>query len=286
MSDFSILGGRHVRLDAADKACGRAEYTDDIVLPGMLHAAILRSPHAHARVLSVDVSGALRIPGVKAVITAKDVPDVWFGVSPARYDEKVFLGEKVLYVGDEVAAVAAVDRDTAKEALEAIKVEYEPLPEVLDARKALEPGAPQIHPLYPGNLNAEVDQEFGDVAEARSKAVHVVEGRLESEMQDAAFLEPQAVIARFDHDGRLEVICSTQSVHYLQRAIAMVLGMSPDRVRVRKPCVGGGFGPKAGPGSHELIACLLAGRMAFDAYDEADMLSVGVYFGALALAYA
>ena len=258
MSKPQVLGSRAPRLDAPAKATGQALYTDDIVKPGMLHAAILRSPLAHARILNIDTSRARALPGVKAVLTPEQTPDTWFGVSPARYDERVLCREKALYVGDEIAAVAAIDRDTAREALELIEVDYEPLEVVFDARQALAEGAPQIHPLYPGNLNAEVHQEFGDVAAARKLARVIKTGRLESEMQDAAFLEPQAAIASFDLHGRLELITSTQSVHYIQRAVAMVLGLTMDRVRVIKPYVGGGFGPKAGPASHELIACLLA----------------------------
>ncbi|MBM4319970.1 MAG: 4-hydroxybenzoyl-CoA reductase, partial [Deltaproteobacteria bacterium] len=258
MSGFRVLSTRAPRLDAPDKATGRAVYTDDIVRPGMLHGALLQSPLAHARLLHVDASRARKLPGVRAVLTAADVPPVPFGVSPARYDEHVFAGEKVLYVGDEIAAVAAVDRDTAAEALALIRVDYAELPAILDARQALAEGAPQLHPLHRGNVSAEVRQEFGDVAGAVRRPHRLFAGRLESEMQDGAFLEPQSALAEFDLLGNLTLTSSTQTVHYVQRTVAMVLGLPTSRVRVIKPCVGGGFGPKAACSTMELATCLLA----------------------------
>jgi 4-hydroxybenzoyl-CoA reductase alpha subunit len=258
MSRYRVLGTRAHRLDAAAKATGRAVYTDDITLPGMLHGAILHSPVAHARIKSIDTTKARALPGVEAVLTAADVPDVRFGVSPARYDETVLAAEKVLYVGDEVAAVAAVDVETARAAVDLIEVDYEPLPLLLDAREALADGAPQIHPLYEGNISGKVEQEFGDVEAVRDQATVVCSGRLGSEMQDAAFLEPQVAIAEFDVHGNLTLTTSTQSVHYIQRTVAMVLGVPVGKVRVIKPAVGGGFGPKAACSTMELLTCLLA----------------------------
>ncbi len=258
MSDFKILSSRAARLDAPDKATGRAIYTDDIKKTNMLYGAILHSPVAHAKIIKIDTTEAKALDGVKAVITAADAPDVRYGVSPARYDETVFAEKKVLYAGDEVAAVAAVDRETALAARDLISVEYEELPVILDAHEALAKDAPLIHEQYPGNLNAQVHQEFGDVAAVKDKAAVVKKGRLESEMQDAAFLEPQSAIAEFDLHGNLTLTTSTQSVHYVQRTLSMVLGIPIDKVRVIKPYVGGGFGPKAACSSMELITCLLA----------------------------
>ncbi|MFH1137956.1 MAG: 4-hydroxybenzoyl-CoA reductase, partial [Pseudomonadota bacterium] len=140
--EYDVLNTRARRLDAPAKAVGRAVYTDDLALPGQLYGAILQSPLAHARILKLDVSRAKRLAGVKAVITAKDVGLTKYGVSPARYDETLFAHEKVRYVGDEVAAVAAMDLETAQEALSLIKVEYEELPAVFDPFEALADGAP------------------------------------------------------------------------------------------------------------------------------------------------
>lgn len=258
MSDHRILSTRAARLDAPAKATGSAVYTDDLERPNMLHGAILQSPVAHARIRSIDTSRAEAMPGVHAVLTAANTPDIPYGVSPARYDERVLAADKVLHVGDEIAAVAAADRDTALRAIDAIDIELEELEPLLDGPQALESGAPQVHPSYPGNVSAEVHQEFGDLEAAKARATTICRGRLESEMQDGAFLEPQSALAEFDHRGHLTLTSSTQSVHYVQRTVAMVLGMPVEQVRVVKPYVGGGFGPKASCSAMELICCLLA----------------------------
>lgn len=258
MSKFKVISTRAPRLDAPAKVSGRAVYTDDIIRSGMLYGAILQSPVAHARILSMDTSKAEALPGVHSVLTHANTPEVPFGVSPARYDERVLAKDKVLYIGDEIAAVAADDEQTAIRALELIDVEFEQLPIILDGQKALEPDTIQIHPKYPGNVSAEVHQVFGDFDEYKSRATHVKKGRLESEMQDGAFLEPQSALAEFDAHGNLTLTTSTQSVHYVQRTIAMVLGLPMDKVRVVKPYVGGGFGPKAACSTMELLTCLLA----------------------------
>jgi 4-hydroxybenzoyl-CoA reductase subunit alpha len=255
---FAIIGGRARRLDAPDKVVGRAVYTDDLHRPGMLHGALLQSPVPHARILNIDTSRAERLPGVTAVLTAANSPNVRFGVSPARYDETVFCSDKVRYVGDEIAAVAAVDRETALEALELIDVDYEELEPVLDARLATEEGCTQVHALYANNICARVEQHFGDVDAARRQAHLVRTDRLSSKMQNGAFLEPQCALAEIDLRGRLTLWTSTQSPHYVARTVAMVLGMPEEQVRVVMPRVGGGFGPKASASTLELATCLLA----------------------------
>ncbi len=262
MSDnpSTVIGGRAPRVDAWEKVTGRARYVDDLVLPDMLVGAILHSPLAHARVVHVDASRAERLPGVRAVLTARNSPSCYFGVSPARYDETLFCGEKVRYVGDEVAMVAAVDRDVAREAIELIRVEYEQLEPVLDGRTAADPGKPLVHELYPGNVSGRVDQAFGDVDSARSRAYLVRTDRLSSKMQNAAFLEPQGALAEVDGQGRVTLHTSTQSPHYVARTVAMVLGLDEHQVRVVLPRVGGGFGPKAAASTMEIATCLLAQR--------------------------
>jgi len=257
-NDFKLLGSRAPRLDAHDKVTGRAIYADDMKRPGMLHGALVQSPLAHARILSIDTSKAAALPGVKAVLTGADVPQVRFGVSPARHDEAVLATDRVLYVGDEVAAVAAVDRERALEAAALIKVEYEELEPVLEARHAMSEGAPQLHEMYERNICVEVHQHFGDVEAARGEAEAVRTDTFSTKMQNAAFLEPQCAIAEFDHSGRLTLWSSTQAPHYVQRTVAMVLGLPEHLVRVVMPRVGGGFGPKAAASSMELLTCLLA----------------------------
>ena len=163
MKDYNTIRTRANRLDTPDKATGEAIYVDDISKPGMLFGAILQSPHAHAEILSIDTTEAKKLPGVKAVITSKETGAIPYGVSPARYDETVLATDKVRYVGDEIAAVAATSLDIALKAVELIKVAYEILPAVFTIEDAIKEDAPQLHEKYKGNLNAKVHQEFGDV---------------------------------------------------------------------------------------------------------------------------
>ncbi len=255
---YSVLNSRAPRVDAFDKVTGRAVYTDDLKRPGMLYGAILHSPLAHAKILSIDTSEAEKLPGVKAVITYKDTPGISYGVSPARYDEQVFCSDKARYVGDEIAAVAAESYEIARNAIDLIKVEFEELPPVLDGLKARDEEAPQVHDKYKRNTVQEVHWKFGEV-EAAKKEAHIVRtDTLSSKMQDAAFMEPQSALAEFDSEGYLTMHSSTQAPHYVQRTLAMALNLPLHKVRVVKPAVGGGFGPKASCSSMELITCLLA----------------------------
>ncbi|NIA19734.1 MAG: molybdopterin-dependent oxidoreductase [Xanthomonadaceae bacterium] len=255
---FAVINSRAPRVDAAIKATGQAQYADDLRRSGQLYGAILQSPLAHARILNIDTSRARRLPGVKAVITAEDVGLTKYGVSPARYDETLFAHDRVRYVGDEIAAVAAVDLATAHEALNLIKVEYEELPIVLTIDDALAEDAPQLHDDYPGNISAEVHQEFGDVAAAFKECDVIHTHKLVNKRQDGGFIEPHACIAEYDHAGRLTLYTSTQVSHYVQRTVAMVTGIPIGRVRVVRPCVGGGFGPKCEATPLEMSACFLA----------------------------
>ncbi len=258
MKEYKILNTRAPRVDAHDKVTGKAKYTDDLTLPGMLYGAILHSPQAHAKILNIDTSAAEKLPGVLAVITHKDTPGLPFGVSPARYDEHILASEKVRYVGDEIAAVAAVSPAIARAALDLIKVEFEELPAVLDALRAREEAAPQLHERYKHNLVQEVHWHFGDVEAAKKQADLIRTDSLTSKMQDAAFLEPQSALAQYDDQGYLTLFTSTQAPHYVQRTLSMALKVPLHKVRVVKPAVGGGFGPKAACSSMELLTCLLA----------------------------
>jgi len=258
MSEFSVLNTRAPRIDGPAKATGRAKYADDFIMPGTLYGAILHSPIAHGKILHIDTTQALKLKGVKAVATAKEAGIVKYGVSPARYDETLYAYEKVRYVGDEIAAVAAVDYATALEAVNLIKVDYEELPAVFDMFEAMKEGAPQIHAEFPGNLNAEVHQEFGDTAAAFAESDLVVDHTFLNKRQDAAFIEPHSCLAVFDLDGRLTLYTSTQVPHYVMRTVAMVLRIPVGNVRVVKPYVGGGFGPKCEATPLEMSAGLLS----------------------------
>ena len=258
MHEHNVINSRARRLDTPAKATGRAVFVDDISKPGMLVGALLQSPLAHAKILSIDTSKAEKLPGVKCVVTAKEAGLTPYGVSPARYDETLFCHEKVRYVGDEIAAVAAIDIETAQKAVNLIKVEYEELPAVFTIEDAMAPGAPQLHEKFPGNVCAEVHQEFGDVASAFKQCDLIKTTTVKSKRQDGGFIEPQGCLAEYDHVGNLTLTSSTQVPHYVQRTVAMVLGLDVGKVRVIKPYVGAGFGIKAAANPMELACCLLA----------------------------
>ncbi|MEW6111119.1 MAG: molybdopterin cofactor-binding domain-containing protein [Thermodesulfobacteriota bacterium] len=258
MRDFQILGARAPRLDAPAKSTGQAKYADDLTMPGMLYGAILQSPIAHGKILNIDTSKARKLKGVRAVVTAREAGLVKYGVSPARYDETLYCHEKVRYVGDEIAAVAAVDLETALEAVELIKVDYEELPAVLDMFEAMKEGAPQLHDEFPGNVTAEVHQEFGETEPLMAQCDLVVDHTFLSKRQDGAFIEPHSCLAVFDLQGKLTLHTSTQVPHYVMRTVAMVLRIPVGDVRVVKPYVGGGFGPKSEATPLEMSACLLS----------------------------
>ncbi|MEW6532455.1 MAG: molybdopterin cofactor-binding domain-containing protein [Thermodesulfobacteriota bacterium] len=258
MRDFQVLGARAPRLDAPAKSTGQAKYADDLTMPGMLYGAILQSPIAHGKILNIDASKARKLKGVRAVVTAREAGLVKYGVSPARYDETLYCHEKVRYVGDEIAAVAAVDLETALEAVELIKVDYEELPAVLDMFEAMKEGAPQLHDEFPGNVTAEVHQEFGETEPLMAQCDLVVDHTFLSKRQDGAFIEPHSCLAVFDLQGKLTLHTSTQVPHYVMRTVAMVLRIPVGDVRVVKPYVGGGFGPKSEATPLEMSACLLS----------------------------
>jgi 4-hydroxybenzoyl-CoA reductase alpha subunit len=255
---YSIVNTSPVRKDVPAKAVGQAKYTADLSLPHMLTGAILHSPFAHARILNIDIDRALKMQGVKAVITAKDITGTKFGHSPARYDENVLATDRVRYVGDEVAAVAAVDEQTAREALELIRVDYELMPVMLDPLQSLKENAPLIHEEYPGNICQEVHNTAGDIVKGFAQSHIVRTDRFMNKKTEGVPLEPQSCLASYDISGKLTLWTSTQVTHYVQRAVSRILQLPMNRVRIIAPCVGGGFGVKASAGSHELITCLLS----------------------------
>jgi 4-hydroxybenzoyl-CoA reductase alpha subunit len=258
MTDFRFLHSNVDRVDAADKSTGNAQFIDDIQKPNMLYASMLQGPVAHGIIKRIDTSAARALPGVAAVITAKEAGNVKFGVNPARYDETVFAIDRIRYLGQELAAVAAEDPVTTLKALTKIDLEINELPLVLDMETALEKESPQLFNEYPGNVTAEVFQEFGDVDTSRKEADRIYSDHLLSKMQDAAFMEPQGCLAETDRHGNLTLFSSTQVPHYVQRTLAMVLKLPLGKVRVVKPYIGGGFGPKASASNLEIACCLLA----------------------------
>jgi len=259
-AEHVVVGRRVPRIDAPELASGRAVFTDDINLPGMLYGKILTSPHAHARILKVDTSRAEALEGVKAVLTADDVPETFYGVSPARYDEQVLAKDRVRYVGDEVAAVAAVDERTCLEALELIEVEYELLPAVFDPFEAMKDGAPQLHdhPKFKNNINTRVDWDFGDVEKGFAEADVVREHSFTGNRTYQQPMEPHCAVARWESGDRLTLWSSTQVVHYVQHQMSRLLEIPEGDVRVIMTHCGGGFGGKAEVNPLEICATLFS----------------------------
>ena len=248
------VGKSVARPDAVAKATGRAQYAADLFFDGMLYGAVLRSEYPHARILGVDVSQARVLPGVHAVLTADDVPGhKTHGL--VVDDWPVFAWDKVRYVGDAIAAVAAETPEIARAALERIRVDYEPLPVVTDAVAALEEGAPRVHEK--GNLVSEAKVLRGDVEEAFRNAAVVVEQVYETPFNEHAFLEPETSVAVPQEDGGITVYVGSQIPFSDQAQVAASLALPPEKVRIVQTAVGGAFGGKEDI-STQIHAALLA----------------------------
>lgn len=294
-SDFTLIGRSQRKIEGLDKSTGRAVYTDDIRLPGMLHGKILRSPHPHARIVSIDTSRAEALEGVHGVVTGADMP-VAYGIIPWTPDEYPLAVDRVRYIGDGVAAVAAVDEDTALRALDLIDVEYEELPAYLDPFAALhaDGSTPYVHDAkkegWNGNITKKVHLEFGEVDDFMDASDVVVEGEYLFEGTTHTPIEPHCAIGLWEADastgpdapahlrprsteapspmhppgddagrrGRLTVWSATQVPHYLHRELARVLDVDAARVRVLQPLVGGAFGGKSEPFDLEFCVGALA----------------------------
>lgn len=264
----TLIGKRVPRIDGPSKVTGEAKYTVDIQMPGMLCAKILRSPFPHAKIINIDTSRAMQIPGVKAVITGQDAWGVRHGfVETPRYpaDQYVLANDRVRYIGEEVAAVAAVDEETAIAALHAIEVTYEELPAVFDPLEAMEPGAPEIHPVdIPDligdfrNIGGQCAKSFGDIEAAFENAYLVRKDRFDANLRTHCYLEPQATIAHFDAGGTLHVWTSSMGVFRKRMHLSRTLKIPANRIHVHKSSVGGAFGGKIDLFSHEFCTSLLS----------------------------
>ena len=251
--DHKIVGKSTQRLDAVAKVTGRAMYTDDFFERDMLVGKVLRSPHAHARVLRIDAAKAKALPGVVAVLTPADLPKIKFATAghpwsldPGHRDveDRLILTEKARFVGDAIAAVVAEDLLIAEKALHLIEVEYEVLPHVLTAEDAMQEGAPLLHENRPGNIVSSFGVQFGDVEAEFQAADLVFEGEYETSIVQHCHIESMSAYAFVDSDGRVVVNSSTQIPHIVRRIVAQALGLSWGRVKVIKPYIGGGFGNK------------------------------------------
>lgn len=256
---LNVVGQRLPRVDGWAKVSGRAQYADDLSLPGMLFGKLTRSTHAHARIREVRVDKALGLPGVVAVLTGRDLP-VRYSVFPVGQDETALAVDKVRYVGEPVAAVAAVDPYTAEEAARRVEVDYEPLPARMSLEEALAYPEPRIHDYGPeGNVHRLVSLEFGDVEAGFAQAEYVREDLFFYQGSTHAPLEPHSALAWWDPGAKkLTLWTSHQGPHYLHKGLAKALGLEEHQVRVIVPAVGGGFGGKLDIFHHEVCAAKLS----------------------------
>ncbi len=253
-----LIGRSPPRVDGPAKVTGQTVFADDLYLPRMLWCRLLRSTEAHARIASVDAAPAAGMPGVRAVLTGKDLP-VPFGILPVSQDEHALCPDRVRFIGDPVAAVAAETEDQAFEAAQAIRVAYEPLAEIPGIEEALATPEPRIHDYGDeGNVHKKVHLEFGDLEAGFAEADLVREDLFFYEGSTHLPMEQHAAVGVPEPDGRVTVWSSTQTPHYLHRALAKVLGIPAARIRVRATPNGGGFGGKSDPFSHEIVVAKLA----------------------------
>ena len=253
MADFQVAGKSLIRVDALEKVTGKAVYAGDVSLPGMLMCKVLTSDHSHARIASIDTSAAEALAGVRAVITGKDYPDVWFG-SGALMDRRVMARDEVFYIGEPVAAVAADDELTALEALDLIKVEYKDLEKVVDPLQAISGGSVDIHPdlegfqgygfALGGNNCTMLDADRGDVEQGFRESDIIVEETYHTQPINQGFLEPMACVANVEANGRLDIYASTQGPYQVRSQLASVLDISISNIKVIAMEMGGGFGAK------------------------------------------
>src|SRR5450755_2973077 len=263
MTDFSIIGHPIAMIDAAGKTTGAGKYTDDLSVAGMLIGKILHSPHPHARIKRIDSTRAEQLEGVIAVVTGKDAPNP-YGILPVGHDEHALALDKVRYVGDNVACVAAVDEATAEKALELINVECEILPAYFDPEESMKAERDLIHDNRPNNIEKDYHHVFGDPEKGFAEADYVAEARYIANEVTHAAMEPHSTLASFEIDphtgrqGRLTVWSSTQVPYYLQHKLSLVLELPMSQIRVIKPLVGGGFGGKSEVIPLEIIAAVAA----------------------------
>lgn len=264
MKKYSVINTPVHNIDGVAKITGRAEYAFDVKLPHMLYGKILRSPYAHAKILNIDTSKAESLNGVKAVVTGKDTLGIKQGIwrrFKELCDEEILVRNKVLYIGDPVAAVAAVDEDTAEEALDLIEVEYEPLQAVFEPLEAIKEGAPQLHEHAERNINVTRHIEWGDVDEGFKEADHIREDWFRCSSQHHVCMETHNAVASFTTDKKLTVWTSTQSHYYIQVLLSWILGLRESDVRVISRYTGGGFGSKFELDSAQFCSSLLSMKL-------------------------
>src|SRR5216683_2090438 len=256
---FSIIGQSLPKIDAWAKVVGETKFADDLLMSRMAHGKLLRSPHPHALIKRIDTTRARALPGVYAVITGHDLPRVKFGILPVSQDEEALCVEKVRMVGDAVAAVAAVDEETAERATELIEVEYEPLRPLMSIEDSLAHPEVRIHEYGDRpNVHKAVSLQFGNVEAAFAASDLVREDVFYFEGNTHLPMEQHSALAQWGADGKLTLWSSTQTPHYVQRLLSRILDVPQAHIRVVAAPVGGGFGGKLEPFAHEIAACKLS----------------------------
>src|SRR6266478_5307005 len=254
---LKIVGSSPVKHDGIDKVTGRAKFGADLFLPGMLVGKILRSPHPHAIIKSIDTSAAAALPGVKAVVTRDDFPEIKAGTMAGDMTRNAMAREKALYDGHPVAAVAATSESIAKAALKLIKVDYEVLPHVIDPAEAMAPGAPILHDHVrtkgvkdaadkPTNVIERLDIAMGDVVKGFAEAEVIVEREFDTKPMHQGYIEPQSCVAQATEDGQIELWCCTQGPWVFRDRLTEILKIDAAKIRVQQSEMGGGFGGKTG----------------------------------------
>lgn len=278
---YGVIGKNPLRHDGTDKVTGRAQYGADIRLPGMLYGAMLRSPHAHARILSIDTSKAEAYPGVRAVVTAKDLPDVESKIADLgegtinlrHQSNNILAKDKVLYFGHAIAGVAAISRYAAEQAAALIEVDYEVLPPVLDVRTAMQADSTILLDEirtdelgkkgdHPSNVAAHYQEQAGDIEKGFQEAAVIVEREFLTSMVHQGYIEPQNATAQYTPDGQITIWCSTQGSFGVREQVAEILEIPVSKIRVVPMEIGGGFGGKIGV-YLEPVAALLSRKSGY-----------------------
>ncbi len=252
---LKIIGTNPVKHDGPDKVTGRAKFGADLIVPGMLFGKILRSPHPHAVLKSIDTSKAEALPGVKTVVTREDFPEIAQGTGFGDMTRNIMAREKVYYDGHPVAAVAATSESIARKALKLIAVEYEILPHVIDAVEAMQPGAPILHeymrttgdddaPDEPTNVVNRLALSMGDVEKGFAEADFIVEREFDTQPMHQGYIEPQGCVASCSEDGQIDLYCTTQGTHVFRDRLSAILKTDSSKIRVSQSEMGGGFGGK------------------------------------------
>ncbi|MBI3063733.1 MAG: molybdopterin-dependent oxidoreductase [Deltaproteobacteria bacterium] len=253
---FSVVGQRVQRIEGFEKVTGDSKFIADIFLPGMLVGKVLRSPFPHARIRHIDISKAERLPGVRAVVTAEDTIKRPWGAFFA--DQYILSVGKARYVGEEVAAVAAIDPDIAEEAIDLIEIDWEPLPGVFDAEEAMKDGAPLVHDDKPNNIAMTLDIERGNIAQAFAESDVIVEDTFQSMPQWHCSIETIGSVAEYAPSGKYTIYMNTQTLFNARYRIAAALGVPETDARIIQSAVGGGFGGKSCDDNNALVAAVLA----------------------------